>query len=80
MTDTEIKSVLTEIHTNQKWLIHEMRDLKKITTKYGERLDSLESEVYTRKAIIKLLRWLGAGAILVLTFKFGDISDWWSRL
>ena len=88
--DDDSKTLLTEVHTNQKWLMkfikehdkaeREWRDKADVRfAEHGRRIGSLEADMYVKDSIIKFIKWMGAGAILLLTLKFGDIPGWWNQ-
>lgn len=70
--------------TNEKlgYLIAKMEEQGKDLQKLTERFDTLEGSVQdkfkTAEATFRVFKFLGAAALLVLTFKFGDLPALWS--
>ena len=58
------------------------KDFANRHAEHGQRLGSIEAEMYFRKRVSGLLKIVGGVVVLALTFKFGDISGyitkWWN--
>ena len=54
-------------------------DLKVLTTKVDALEQRVEDKFKTAEATFRVVRFIGAIALAILTIKFGDIPSLWSR-
>jgi len=59
----------------EKHAYHEEESIKELTRS----VQDLRDEINTYKTVIRVIKAIGATAILVLTLKFGDIEELWKK-
>ena len=62
------------------WLKANVEQILENQNKFDKRLDDLEDQISIYRTAIKFVKFAGAAILLVLTFKFGDVSSLWQRI
>lgn len=62
------------------WLKAKVETILEYTEKQDVRLAKIENDISLYKTVIKAVKFIGLAAGLVLTFKFGDISNLYQRI
>ena len=62
------------------WLKANVELILENQVKHDIRLDKLEEQISIYKTLIKVVKFVGYSTILILTFKFGDVSALWQRM
>lgn len=52
-------------------------DVRRLATKVDTLTRIVENKFNTAETLFKVLRFMGIALIAILTFKFGDIKEWW---
>lgn len=83
MNDDDTQRLLGELHANSK---HNKEKLEALEIKVETRMDALEkkisslvSEMSLYKTVIKTVRALLLSLVAIISFKFGDISSYWTN-
>ena len=68
LSDEDLLKILASIRT----------DLSTLTTTVDRRLNKLDLELHGYRTAMKVLRWVGAVILAVITLRFGDIQKLFS--
>ena len=62
------------------WLKANVEQILQNQQNFDKRLDTMEEQISIYRTVIKFVKFSGAAILLVLTFKFGDVSSLWERI
>ena len=62
------------------WLKANVERILDNQVQHDLRLDKLEEQISIYKTLIKVVKFVGYSTVLILTFKFGDVSALWQRM
>lgn len=65
ISDEDLLKILTSIRA----------DVSTLTATVDRRLNTIEKELYGYRITIRVLKWIGALTVAVLTLRFGDIKN-----
>lgn len=68
ISDEELLKIVTSIRT----------DLSTLTATVDHRLNKLDLELHGYRTVMKVLRWMGAVILAIITLRFGDIQKLFS--